>query len=1045
MISRYLNWWRQGPGSGDVLGINRRNLDLVFADYKPGKFQEMDDKLAAKKLMEAAGVNVPRTLGSVSNPVEIAILENLLTECESLVLKPSNGFGGKGIWILRKVEGHWTRAGAGRTSLEEIKRHVGEIMSGIYSLDESDDTAICEELIIPHSFFANLGPEGLCDIRIVLENNVPLQAMCRVPTEASDGKANLHGGGVGLGVNLDDGKVNGALVGDERITSHPDTGLSLLGLQLPDWPQCVALAVAASHTVDVKYMGVDIVVDGQRGPLILEINARPGLAIQIANATGQPAVSQTPSSRLDLATTLFNWFLLFALALSPLGYHWWQSQFSEALVFDLSSNETRSVVVATPEAEEGYLAKSEVNQIEEINLGDTNQSFRDARSAAAAGDTRQALRLYKTVLADSSLAPFALNNMAILAGRAGQDSLAVAYLTEAVTRFPVYYRGLYNLGVIWEKAGRSEKAREAFEKALSLKPNHAPTWAALGNLDFDDKAFAEAATNFSEAIRFDPTMIGSRFKLGLALRKLKDFPAAQASFEEQLSLDPSSESGVYWLARTYRDRALETKGEASSFSDQAQALLAAYSPRTPRINSLLGSLAFERGDLLLAQDIFEEMTHGKYRPGYHHLALAVTEMEMGNWVEAYKAAEAGQRHGSSSASRLMYLTKLAQAISDPGLQVPDPHKAPNAVSRLMAALMVENHRLVGTTLAELEESIGAENVVWAKWLVGRNSPRDHARAMDFPDALSAFIIDPGNLGSHLDSKSRLPLTLCLYLGYVAADQSGNPEDVRTVQEYLRTVQPHFLPLLRKDFSSALAAGRPDEAMNLGKRILELGFDDPNFVLDLASLNIAQGKPRTARKLMRSIPKKSRKTPSAIIIKSRLAIASEQYPAAIKLLKKLLKRDPDNLEARFALGEARFAKGDFRRAASDLRKAVDLAPGRPDIRQVLAQSLMKRRKYSASIHEWFILLSLDPDDLSARFNYALCLQRTDDFMGALLEYDRILAVDPLRSSAVYNRALALENLGRPREAQEAYKSMLELVPTHAASLRKLELLEGNPLL
>ncbi|HSN51358.1 MAG TPA: sugar-transfer associated ATP-grasp domain-containing protein, partial [Woeseiaceae bacterium] len=43
------------------------------------------------------------------------------------------------------------------------------------------------------------------------------------------------------------------------------------------------------------YLGVDMVIDADRGPLMLEMNARPGLNIQIANRTGL----STRISRID--------------------------------------------------------------------------------------------------------------------------------------------------------------------------------------------------------------------------------------------------------------------------------------------------------------------------------------------------------------------------------------------------------------------------------------------------------------------------------------------------------------------------------------------------------------------------------------------------------------------------------------------------------------------------------------------------------------------------------------------------------------------------
>jgi hypothetical protein len=46
------------------------------------------------------------------------------------------------------------------------------------------------------------------------------------------------------------------------------------------------MARRVADAVDLGYLGVDIVVDRDQGPLLLEANARPGLAIQIANGQG---------------------------------------------------------------------------------------------------------------------------------------------------------------------------------------------------------------------------------------------------------------------------------------------------------------------------------------------------------------------------------------------------------------------------------------------------------------------------------------------------------------------------------------------------------------------------------------------------------------------------------------------------------------------------------------------------------------------------------------------------------------------------------------
>jgi glutathione synthase/RimK-type ligase-like ATP-grasp enzyme len=47
------------------------------------------------------------------------------------------------------------------------------------------------------------------------------------------------------------------------------------------------------------YLGVDMVIDRERGPLLLELNARPGLQIQVANQAGLRSrlalIDQAPS------------------------------------------------------------------------------------------------------------------------------------------------------------------------------------------------------------------------------------------------------------------------------------------------------------------------------------------------------------------------------------------------------------------------------------------------------------------------------------------------------------------------------------------------------------------------------------------------------------------------------------------------------------------------------------------------------------------------------------------------------------------------------
>ena len=110
--------------------------------------------------------------------------------------------------------------------------------------------------------------------------------MLRLATQSSDGKANLHQGAIGVGLDIRTGKSIAAVQHNQLILEHPDTGNELTSLQVPNWRQLLLLASRCYDMTGLGYLGADIVLDRNRGPLLLELNARPGLTIQVTNQAG---------------------------------------------------------------------------------------------------------------------------------------------------------------------------------------------------------------------------------------------------------------------------------------------------------------------------------------------------------------------------------------------------------------------------------------------------------------------------------------------------------------------------------------------------------------------------------------------------------------------------------------------------------------------------------------------------------------------------------------------------------------------------------------
>ncbi len=269
---------------GKVLGMNRRNLGYVYPSNPRKYFDYANDKLLAKKSLEARRLRVPKTYLTISFFYELVELEEALKRYTSFVIKPAFGSGGNGIMVISAYEeGHWISVSGKRYTFKEIKKHIADIIFGVYSFS-MNDTAIIEERIVQHSLVSELSPHGLADIRMINYKGNNVKAMLRIATIASDGRANLHQGGIGVSIDLQSGRTLAARIAKEDITHHPDTGRALLDVELPHWDEILHLCEEAAKAVPLDYLGIDIALSDS-GPVILEVNARPGIEIQ--NVAGE--------------------------------------------------------------------------------------------------------------------------------------------------------------------------------------------------------------------------------------------------------------------------------------------------------------------------------------------------------------------------------------------------------------------------------------------------------------------------------------------------------------------------------------------------------------------------------------------------------------------------------------------------------------------------------------------------------------------------------------------------------------------------------------
>jgi len=266
-----------------LLGINARNL-LYIRPFNPKKAIKLaDDKIKTKKFLSARGIPVPKLLGVIKDPKELEKYDfNSLPA--SFVVKPNKGFGGEGIIpIIDKKGNIFTKSGGDQMTLGEIKAHIRDILDGSYAISGTTDYAFFEQRIISDERIGRYGYEGLPDIRIIVHNLIPVMAMLRLPTKESKGKANLHQGAVGVGIDIAKGECTYIAYKNKIIEELPDGLGKIRGVGIPFWDKILEISSQVQIITNLGYLAADICIDKNVGPILLEINARAGLGVQIAN------------------------------------------------------------------------------------------------------------------------------------------------------------------------------------------------------------------------------------------------------------------------------------------------------------------------------------------------------------------------------------------------------------------------------------------------------------------------------------------------------------------------------------------------------------------------------------------------------------------------------------------------------------------------------------------------------------------------------------------------------------------------------------------
>lgn len=266
---------------GGILGINARNLDYV-SKYNPRISKKFaDNKLYTKNFLSSRDLKTAKLYHVINSIVDLKNL-NPETLPEEFVIKPNHGYGGEGIIVIKEHKNrNFITSSEKILTWDSIYLHCNSILEGKYAISGTNDQVLIEEFLECHEYLAKYTYKGLPDIRVIVFNMIPVIAMLRLPTEESDGKANLHLGAIGLGIDIGSGKTTYGVHKNKYITKLSN-GERVNSLVLPKWNQILETACKAQQISKIGFLAVDLALTSS-GIKILELNARAGLAVQIAN------------------------------------------------------------------------------------------------------------------------------------------------------------------------------------------------------------------------------------------------------------------------------------------------------------------------------------------------------------------------------------------------------------------------------------------------------------------------------------------------------------------------------------------------------------------------------------------------------------------------------------------------------------------------------------------------------------------------------------------------------------------------------------------
>ena len=218
--------------------------------------------------------------------------------------------------------------------------------------------------------------------------------------------------------------------------------------------------------------------------------------------------------------------------------------------------------------------------------------------------------------------------------------------------------------------------------------------------------------------------------------------------------------------------------------------------------------------------------------------------------------------------------------------------------------------------------------------------------------------------------------------------------------------------------------------------------DNQHRLDVALKHHRSGKLQKAKTLYRKILKADPDNVDALHMLGLLLHQSGKHETAIRLFNQAIERGEESTEVYTNLGSALQSCNRINEAITAFRQAIRINPNYILAHNNLGNTLREAGENDEAIASFQHALSLSPTDALLHFNLGNALYAVGKLDEAIASFKNALAIDPDNETIIHNLAMSLMESGKTDDAANQFKHILQLDSNNLQAKTLLAALQGE---